>query len=234
MAIYAIGDLHLSLSVDKPMDVFGGLWEGYMQKIEDAWKELITEDDYVLIPGDVCWALNLNEAKVDLGWIDKLPGKKIISKGNHDYWWATLKKMNGLFESISFIHNSYVNIGEIAICGSRGWICPNDSSFTDKDELIYKREQNRLELSISKARDDGFDNIIVMIHYPPTNDKKETSEFQNIFEKYDIKHVVYGHLHTQYCWHLSLDGMTNGVNYHMVSSDFLNFSPKIIDITEIK
>lgn len=230
MAIYAIGDLHLSLSVDKPMDVFGGNWEGYMQKIEKEWTELVKEDDYVLIPGDVCWALRLEEAKIDLGWIDRLPGKKIISKGNHDYWWATLKKMNGLFDSISFIHNSYVSIGDLAICGSRGWVCPNDTNFTQKDEVIYLREQNRLELSISKAIDDGYENIYVMLHYPPTNDKMEVSAFQEIFEKYEVKSVVYGHLHTKYCWHLSLNGNVNGVNYHMVSSDFLNFIPKRIDI----
>ncbi len=230
MAIYAIGDLHLSLSVDKPMDVFGANWEGYQDKIKEAWEKNVKEDDHVLIPGDVCWALNLNEAKIDLAWIDALPGKKIISKGNHDYWWATLAKMNVLFESITFIHNSYTLVGDIAICGSRGWVCPNDTSFTEKDETIYKREQLRLELSISKAKDDGYKNILVMIHYPPTNDKKELSAFQEIFEKHEIKHVVYGHLHTQYCWHLSLNGNINEVVYHMVSSDFLDFIPKRIDI----
>lgn len=230
MAIYAIGDLHLSLSVDKPMDIFGGNWEGYMKKIENAWREVISEEDYVLIPGDVCWALTLEEAKIDLQWLDKLPGKKIISKGNHDYWWSSLKKMNALFESIHFIHNSYASVNGLAICGSRGWLCPNDSNFTEKDELIYKREQNRLELSLSKAVEDGYNDILVMIHFPPTNDKKEISAFQEIFEKYKVKYVIYGHLHTKYCWHLSLNGEVNGIKYYMVSSDFLDFVPKTIDI----
>ena len=223
MEIYAIGDLHLSLSVNKPMDIFGGNWEGYMNKIEKAWKEIISEEDYVLIPGDVCWALNLEEAKIDLAFIDKLPGKKIITRGNHDFWWGTLKKMEPLFESISFIHNSYIAIGDLAICGTRGWLCPNDTTFTKKDETIYLREQHRLKLSLDKAVEDNFTNILVMIHYPPTNDVKEISGFQRIFEEYNVKYVVYGHLHTPYCWHLSLEGLVRGIEYNMVSSRFLRF-----------
>jgi len=228
--IYAIGDLHLSLSVDKPMDVFGDNWTDYMNRIKQAWWETITDEDTVLIPGDVCWAISLNEAKIDLAWIDALPGKKIISRGNHDYWWETLKKMNPLFDSISFIHNSYESVGNIAICGSRGWVSPNDTAFTEQDDKIYKRECHRLKLSLDKAKADGFEKILVMLHYPPTNDKKELSPIQEILEEYGVSHVVYGHLHTKYCWHLSLEGVVNNVNYYFVSSDYLNFVPKHIDI----
>ncbi|MCH4891104.1 serine/threonine protein phosphatase [Acidaminobacter sp. JC074] len=228
--IYAIGDLHLSLSVDKPMDVFGDNWTGYMNRIKEAWCETVTDEDTVLIPGDVCWAISLNEAKIDLAWIDDLPGRKIITRGNHDYWWETLKKMNPLFDSISFIHNSYEAVGDIAICGSRGWISPNDTAFTEQDEKIYNRECHRLKLSLDKAKADGFDKILVMLHYPPTNDKKELSPIQEILEDYGVSHVVYGHLHTKYCWHLSLKGLVNNVDYHFVSSDYLNFVPKHIDI----
>lgn len=228
MAIYAIGDLHLSFSVDKPMDIFGGNWEGYVDKIKTAWESTITEDDYVLLPGDTSWAINLEEASVDLKWIDDLPGHKIISKGNHDYWWSTLKKMNGLYESIDFIHNSFVEVDHIAICGSRGWISPNDSNFSEQDDKIYNRELHRLELSLKKAQDAGCDNIIVMLHYPPTNDKKEYSKIQALLENYKVTKVVYGHLHTEYCWHLSLSGEYNDIVYHMVSSDALDFKPKKI------
>ena len=230
MAIYAIGDLHLSLSVDKPMDVFGDNWTDYMDKIKTAWLEIVKPEDYVLLPGDVCWAISLEEAKIDLEWIDKLPGKKIISRGNHDYWWETLKKMNPLYDSITFIHNTYTAIDDWAVCGSRGWLSPNDSSFTEQDEKIYNRECHRLRISLDKAKNDGYDNILVMLHYPPTNDKKDVSPIQEILEDYQVKHVVYGHLHTKLSWSLSLDGEYNNINYYLVSSDFLNFIPKKIDI----
>lgn len=228
--IYAIGDLHLSLSVDKPMDVFGDQWTNYMTRIKEAWLKTVTDEDTVLLPGDICWAISLEEAKIDLGWIDELPGKKIITRGNHDYWWETLTKMNPLFDSITFLHNTYTVIDDIAVCGSRGWISPNDASFTEKDEKIYKRECSRLKLSLDKAVHDGYKRILVMLHYPPTNDKKEKSPIQELLESYPVEVVVYGHLHTKYCWHLSLQGNVNGIEYHMVSSDFLNFQPKGIDI----
>lgn len=231
MTIYAIGDLHLSFSVNKPMDVFGERWTDYTDKIKAAWLEHIQEDDIVLLPGDTSWGINLEEAKEDFIWLDALPGRKILCRGNHDYWWSTLAKMTPLYESISFIHNSYIAIEDWAICGSRGWISPNDASFTEQDEKIYQRELNRLELSLSKAQKDGYDQLIVMLHYPPTNDKKEYSEIQALLECFPVKHVVYGHLHTKYCWHLSLQGPVNAIEYHMVSSDCLNFVPKrIIDL----
>lgn len=228
--IYAIGDLHLSLSVDKPMDVFGDNWTNYMEKIKTAWLEQITEEDYVLIPGDVSWAINLKEAKTDLAWIDELPGKKIITRGNHDYWWETLAKMNPLFESITFLHNTFTAIDDMAVCGTRGWLSPNESAFSEQDQKIYDRECFRLKLSLDKAKAEGYEKILVMLHYPPTNDQKSYSPMQEILESYGVETVVYGHLHTKYCWHLSLDGEINGVNYHLVSSDFLDFKPKKIDI----
>lgn len=227
--IYAIGDLHLSLSVDKPMDVFGERWTDYMTKIKEAWLNTITDDDVVLLPGDICWATHLKEAEIDLAWIDGLPGQKIITRGNHDYWWETLTKMNPLFESITFLHNTYASLGDLAICGSRGWVSPNDTSFTEKDEKIYNRECARLKLSLDKAVKDGYDKILVMLHYPPTNDKRDVSPIQEILEDYPVIAVVYGHLHTKYCWQLSLQGSVRGIEYHLVSSDFLNFEPKRID-----
>lgn len=228
MAIYAMGDLHLSFSVNKPMDVFGERWINYVDKIRTAWLEVITEDDVVLLPGDTSWGINLEEAAADFQWLEALPGKIIISRGNHDYWWATLTKMNPLYDSIEFIHNSHTVVGDWAICGSRGWISPGTDGFSEDDERIYKRELHRLELSLSQARKAGHDKILVMLHYPPTNDKKEFSPIQALLEEYQVQHVVYGHLHTKYCWDLSLIGKINGIEYHMVSSDFLNFVPKLI------
>lgn len=228
MAIYAIGDLHLSISVDKPMDVFGDRWVDYMTKIKVNWLKTIKEDDTVLIPGDTCWAISLTEAKEDLAWLDALPGKKIISRGNHDYWWETLKKMTPLFKSISFIHNNFIEVDGYAICGTRGWISPNDSNFTGQDEKLYEREQHRLKLSLDQAIKFSYDQIIVMLHYPPTNDRKDYSKMQMILENHHVAHVVYGHLHTKHCWHLSLNGEVNGIDYHLVSSDYLNFVPKKI------
>ncbi|MBN2794691.1 MAG: metallophosphoesterase [Clostridia bacterium] len=228
MAIYAIGDLHLSLSVDKPMDIFGDRWVDYVNKIKEGWLEQIKDEDLVLLPGDTSWAMNLGQAEADFIWLDELPGKKIITRGNHDYWWGTLTKMNGVYESLTFVQNSYEVYEDWAICGSRGWISPNTDGFSEDDLRIYERELHRLELSLSKAAKDGFCNLIVMLHYPPTNDQKEYSKIQELLEKYKVKHVVYGHLHTQYCWHLSLQGLINEVHYHMVSSDFLNFVPKKI------
>jgi len=229
MAIYAIGDLHLSFSTDKPMDVFGDLWENHADKIKDAWLERVKAEDTVLLVGDTSWALSLEDAKVDLAWIHDLPGQKILIRGNHDYWWATINKMKDMFDDIAFIHNNFVGLDDYAICGSRGWVTPNDSNFTAHDEKIYKRELHRMKLSLDAAVKAGHDRIIVMLHYPPTNDKKEWSDMQALLEGYPVKHVVYGHLHTKYCWQLSLEGKHGPIDYHMVACDYLNFILKKIE-----
>jgi hypothetical protein len=228
MSIYVIGDLHLSFSTDKPMDIFGSNWDKHEQKIKEDWENKVTNDDLVLLTGDISWALKLEEAHQDLKWIDQLPGRKIIIKGNHDYWWSSLSKMNDLFESIDFIHNNYYQYKDYAICGSRGWICPNDSQFDEHDEKIYEREVGRLRRSIEMAIKDGFDQIIVMMHYPPTNDSFETSKFTQLFEEYGIQRVVYGHLHTQESFQAGLKGEVNGVEYLLTSCDYLDFKVKKI------
>lgn len=223
MTIYAIGDLHLSFSKDKPMDIFGENWENHYKKIKESWLEHVTPSDIVLLTGDTSWALKLEQAKIDLKWIDELPGKKIIIKGNHDYWWSSLSKMNALYESISFIHNNYYAVNEIAICGSRGWICPNDGEFSEHDMKIYSRELERVERSLKKAKQDGYKKIIVMLHYPPTNDKKEKSKFVELFEKYNVDTVLYGHLHTEASFDKSYQGKVNDVHYILTSCDYLDF-----------
>lgn len=223
MAIFVIGDLHLSFSNDKPMDIFGDHWDEHYQKIKEDWEKRVKPEDLVLLTGDTSWAISLDEAHEDFKWIDDLPGQKIIIKGNHDYWWATLKKMNGLYDSIRFINNNYYDYKGTAICGSRGWVCPRDSSFTEHDEKIYNREYHRLKLSIDSALKDGYENILVMMHYPPTNDEMEDSDFTKLFEEKGIKHVFYGHLHTEDSFDAGLKGEYNGVNYYLTSCDFLNF-----------
>ncbi len=223
MALYAIGDLHLSFSTNKPMDVFGENWLDYEKKIEMNWRELVRDEDTVLIPGDISWAIKLSDALPDLEWIDKLPGKKILLRGNHDYWWTSLSKMNVLYESISFLQNNSYSYEDYAICGTRGWNCPSEYSFTSDDEKIYNRELIRLKLSLDDAKKRGFKKFIVMMHYPPTNDKHDLSGFTEIFEEYNVEKVVYGHLHTKASFGASIRGELNGVDYNLVSSDYLDF-----------
>ncbi len=223
MAIYAIGDLHLSGHSDKPMDIFGDHWIGHENKIKASWLEKVKENDAVLIPGDISWAMTLEKAMIDLGWIACLPGTKYLIRGNHDYWWKSITKLNLLFDSMNFIqHNSFIYM-KYAICGTRGWLCPNDYNFTNHDKKIYLREANRLEMSLKSAKRQGDKEIIAMLHYPPTNEKLEPSLFTEIFEKYNVGHVIYGHLHDETSHNCGLQGTYNGVNYRLVSCDYLNF-----------
>lgn len=210
------------------MDVFGENWTNYDKKIAKSWLDNVTEDDTVLIPGDISWAIRLSEAAVDLKWIDELPGKKILLRGNHDYWWSSLSKMSEMFDSISFLQNNFYTYNEYAICGTRGWNCPSETNFSADDEKIYKRELLRLKLSLDAAKAQGHEKIIVMTHYPPTNDKKEPSGFTEIFEEYGVEKVIYGHLHTRASFGASIQGDVNGVEYNLVSCDYLDFNIKKI------
>lgn len=231
MKIYAIGDLHLSGSTNKPMDIFGDNWIDHTEKIRENWLKRVKNEDAILIPGDISWAMNLEEAMIDLEWIASLPGEKYLIKGNHDYWWSSITKLNTLFDSMNFVQNNFFTYGDIAICGTRGWNSPNHYRFTDHDEKIYLREVNRLETSLNQAKNSGYKNIIAMLHYPPTNDKLEDSLFTNTLEKYNVKQVVYGHLHGEASFDAGLKGIHNGVNYELVSCDYINFDlKKIIEI----
>lgn len=223
MAIYAIGDLHLSGHSDKPMDIFGDHWIGHENKIKASWLKKVSENDAVLIPGDISWAMTLEKAMVDLEWIASLPGTKYLIRGNHDYWWKSITKLNLLFDSMNFIQNNSFIYMEYVICGARGWICPNDYKFTDHDKKIYLREANRLEMSLKSAKQQEDREIIAMMHYPPTNEKLEPSLFTEIFEKYNVGHVIYGHLHDETSHNCGLQGTYNGVNYRLTSCDYLNF-----------
>lgn len=229
MALYAISDLHLAFDVDKPMDIFGEKWIEHEAKIKGNWLSLVEEADTVLIAGDISWAINETESTNDLNWIDELPGRKIISKGNHDYWWGSIKKLNSLYQNTKFIQNNYFFYKDYAICGTRGWICRGADKFTAKDEKIYSREIIRLRLSLEAAKKAGFDKFIVMLHYPPTNEKFEESEFTKIINEYSVEKVIYGHLHGVPLGKV-LEGKVDGVEYIMTSADYINFCPiKILE-----
>lgn len=229
MHIFAISDLHLSgLPPKKPMDVFGENWTGHWEKIRASWLEAVAEEDIVLLPGDISWGMNLEEAAEDLKAIDELPGSKILVKGNHDYWWTTSAKMRqGLPESITFIHNSYAAIKDIAVCGSRGWLNPLDSMFTEQDRKIYEREQNRIAGSVQMARKDGYSRIILVTHYPMIYRGDTDGHYAKALAGSGIEHYVYGHLHSDGI-ELGPVGMFHNVQYHLVSCDAINFRLELI------
>ena len=224
MGIFAISDLHLGFSCDKPMDIFGENWRNHADIIQSEWMRIITEGDTILVPGDISWAINMQEAATDLQFLNDLPGKKIIVEGNHDqYWWQSTKKLNEAYDNLLFLRNTHVICEGFAICGTRGWNCPGYTDFTDHDEKIYKREVNRLKMSLDSAIKAGVSQIIAMIHYPPSINEME-SGFTELIHLYPVKMVVYGHLHGQH-FDASIKGMVNGVEYILASADYLNFCP---------
>lgn len=232
MSLYAIGDLHFSKENPKPMNIFGDNWDNHEEKIITNWREVVGDEDTVLVLGDTSWAMNLQEAKADLDIVKALPGKKIFIKGNHDYWWASLSKVNAMYqdEDMNFIQNGYFTYKDYAICGSRGWLCPNEVKFDENDMKIYKREVLRLEMSIKAAVNAGHQNLIAITHYPPTNDELEDSEFTKLYEKYGVKKVIYGHLHGKESFDMGLKGIRNGIEYILASSDYLDFKlVKVLD-----
>jgi hypothetical protein len=221
--IYAIADLHFSGKQDKPMGVFGAHWENHQEKIIENWKEVVKSSDIVLIPGDISWAMYLKEAMSDLEIIHKLPGKKILLRGNHDYWWEKIKHLNSLYENMMFLQNNSFCLDSHCIAGTRGWICPGSKNFTDNDFKIYQREIIRLELSLKSIKE--LKDVIVMMHYPPFNEKNEDSGFIEVLQKYNVKKVVYGHLHDTYSFNNTIIGEKWGIDFQLVSADYLEFSP---------
>lgn len=227
MGIYALGDLHLSLGegIDKPMDIYGDQWVQHTMRLKEYWETTIKADDTVILAGDISWALKFEEAKADLDWVHRLPGKKIIIKGNHDLWWTGITKMNQLYDDMIFLHNfSYVT-DDVAICGSRGWTCPGSDGFTDSDLKIYNRELLRLQRSIEDAKRKGAKKLLGALHFPPTNEKLQSSGFTSLFSEAGAQCVVYGHLHGPDTFHRGLQGYFNGVEYKLVSLDYLNCKP---------
>lgn len=227
MSIFAIGDLHLSFheKVNKPMDVFGERWVNHVERLAEAWHDLVSEEDTIILVGDVSWGLKLEEAVPDLDWIDAMPGRKVMIKGNHDLWWKGITKLNQMYDSIHFLQNDCYEAEGYFICGSRGWVCPGDKDFTVADEKIFRREVMRLERSILAAKNRGDNKIIMAIHFPPTNDRLQNSEFTKMFEEAGVWKTVYGHLHGEEAFRKGLKGLRNDVEYHLVSLDYLNCIP---------
>jgi predicted phosphohydrolase len=229
MSVYAISDMHLALSVDKPMDIFGGRWENYMEKLKTMWQMTVSEHDYVVIPGDISWATYLEQAFEDFKFIEQLPGRKIISKGNHDYWWTTASKLKRFldssdFHTISFMHNNSFRMGKTLLCGTRGWKSPGDDDFSLEDRKIYNRELQRLELSLKTAATGEDDTVMVAMHYPPFNSRRETGQFVEIMTRYNVKLCIYGHLHSE-SFKSAVEGNVGGIEFRLVSADYLSFKP---------
>ena len=223
MALFAISDLHLSLSSEKPMDIFKG-WADYVNRIESNWRRMITDDDTVVLPGDFSWALKLQDTLADFEFLESLPGKKLLLKGNHDLWWCTVSKMkqflkeNGI-ESVDFIHNNAVKVGENAVCGSRGW-------FDDGEALSAKlilREAGRLNTSIEAAKSTGL-KPVVFLHYPPAYAGKISDEIFSVLQKHNIDTVYHGHIHGS-----SLLSWNHcGITCKLISCDCIGFEPVLI------
>lgn len=224
MALYAIGDLHLCLSAPKPMDIFGGAWIGYMEKLR-AGMSVIEPEDTVVLLGDLSWALSLSEAVEDFRWINAIPGRKIILKGNHDYWWSTNAKFNKFceenkFENLNILNNNFYEYDGSAICGTRGWFFEEDRSGAH-DEKIFRRELLRLEASLKSA---GDLPKMVFLHYPPRYKGYECTEILELLAKYDVRQCYYGHLHGA-SMGLAMEGIWDGIEYRLLSADKLNFCP---------
>ena len=232
MAIYALSDPHLSFSTDKPMDVFGDGWKDHAKRIEEEWSAVVSPEDTVVVPGDISWAMTLEEVVPDLAFLHALPGRKIISKGNHDYWWGTVGKVEKLvaengFDSIVFLKNNAFVTEDAVICGTRGWLLPGDSDFRQSDRVIYDRELGRLARSLEQGRalvtDDGM-RLVAALHYPPMSFPFRDTEVTEILERFGVDICVYGHLHGPALRRV-FEGERNGVEYHLVSADYRAFKP---------
>ena len=227
MALYAMGDLHLCLGAPKPMDVFGGAWVGYMEKLKQGLS-VITEKDTMVLMGDLSWALDLNSAVADFAWINEIPGRKIILKGNHDYWWSTQAKFtkfcleNG-FSDLNLLNNNCFFYDDWAICGTRGWFFEEERS-GDHDEKVFRRELIRLEASLKAA---GDREKMVFLHYPPRYKGYTCREILDLLESYGARQCFYGHLHGA-SHKLAMEGTWDGVEYRLLSADYLNFQPYIV------
>ena len=227
MSLYAIADLHLSLSSVKTMNIFPG-WDNHVERLEKNWQATVSPDDTVVVPGDISWAINFEEAKADFDFINRLNGHKVIMKGNHDYWWNSMAKMNRFleengFDTITIVHNNYYPYGDYGICGTRGWIKDTEEP---ADAKVLAREAGRLETSIKAALADGK-KPIVFLHYPPIFANDYNREILDVLFRYDIKTCYYGHLHGN-AHRYAVCGEVDGINYQLIAGDFVQFYPKFI------
>lgn len=226
MALYTIGDLHLALSdTYKPMDIFAG-WEGYTEKLETNWRSVVKDEDTVVLAGDISWAMKLQNSYRDFEFVNSLPGRKIILKGNHDYWWSTMSKMeryfreNG-FDTVNILFNNSYEYENYGICGTRGWVNTGDE--VTEDEKVLLREVQRLEVSVKSALEKGLEPLVFM-HYPPVYGSWCNYDILDVLYRYDIKKCFYGHIHG-YSQKNAVTGIRDGVEYIMISGDYLKFMP---------
>ncbi len=231
MTIYAIGDLHLPGGDTKPMDVFGSQWENHFERISADWRRRVTPDDLVLLPGDISWAMRLEDALPDLMAIHELPGKKVLLRGNHDYWWGTITRLReALPKGMYALQNDSLVIGDYVICGTRGWVLPGEAGLSPEDMRIYQRELMRFEMSLQDAHRKGTNlKKLAMLHYPPFNERKEPSGFTELMERYGVGDAVYGHLHGPGL-KSGYTGLWRGIRCYLVSCDGLDFT--LMNLTE--
>jgi hypothetical protein len=225
MSLFAIADTHLSFGTNKPMDSFPG-WKDYVSRIEKNWNNIVNDNDTVIIAGDISWAMNFDELVADFNFINELKGNKIILKGNHDYWWNTASKMNKFiednnFDTIKILHNNSYTVGDVSVCGSRGWMFESEE---EHDEKILNREVNRLKLSLDNAE---CEEKIVFLHYPPITTDSKCDEILDLLNKYGIKKCYYGHLHGVAA-KFAIDDTVDSIDFRLISCDRLGFMPKLI------
>lgn len=223
MKIFAISDLHLSFNADKPMEVFGKAWENYVDVVAANWKARVSEEDAVLLAGDLSWAMKLEDALADINFVAGLPGHKVIIKGNHDFWWSSISRLRAALPSNFFaIQNDSVRVGDFLICGTRGWTVPEAGEVSEEDRKIYAREVLRLKLSLShmqSQRKEG-DKVICMMHFPPFNSKREPSDFTELIYENKVDCAIYGHLHGKDC-KADKKVVISGVPYYLTSVDLV-------------
>lgn len=229
MSVFVIGDPHLSFSVEKPMDIFGG-WQNYTQRLKTNWESIVSPSDTVIIPGDISWATDLNEAKEDFAFINALPGQKIIGKGNHDYWWNTMRKLENFvkensFDTINFLFNNAYKVEDIAVCGTRGWFFDDKS---DNAEKVIAREAGRLTRSIEEALTTGNEPV-AFLHYPVVYESGVCEPILDVLKKFGIKRCYFGHIHSEKTGKYG-KYTYDGITFSLISADFLSFCPKKITL----
>ncbi|MBQ3572215.1 MAG: metallophosphoesterase [Clostridia bacterium] len=231
MKIFAISDLHMSIANPKPMDIFGARWANYLDKIKEDWKSKVTEEDIVLIAGDISWAMTTEDALKDFEYFKDLPGKKVFVRGNHDYWWKSITRLRDeVPQNCYMLQNDAIKFGNVVICGSRAWLTPGSPDFSKADEKIYLRETERLKMAFWRANElkEEGDKLICMVHFPPFNVRREDNEITSLIEKHSTTCVVYGHLHGKDSRADRLY-VKNGIPYYLTSCDQVDNKLVLID-----
>ena len=223
MKIFAISDLHLAISSNKPMDIFGGAWDNYLEKIRQSWLEKVSPEDVVIVAGDISWAMKLDEFAKDLVFFEGLPGTILMVRGNHDYWWGTVSKVRAMLPSnMHVLQNDAIKIENVIFCGTRGWEVPNNGS-TQQDLHLYEREKIRLSLALQEAKrlQTNQEKLVAIVHYPPYLPKNKQTDFVKLFNEFGVNAVVFGHVHKDPMG-LKLTEQIDGIDYYLTSCDLLN------------